>query len=171
LENSPALSILGNPPASPAGRTLGVLLGSGADAKLLRMLKRACKAAKVTLKVVAPAISGIRDSDGATIEVDEKLGGGPSVLFDAVAVLGDSGAEKSLKPFNPAVKDFLNDAHAHYKFIAFDPAADSLLTAMGRAEHQRDGGYIALAGTKQSTESFIEQLGALRYWPREDHGE
>ena len=39
------------------------------------------------LKLVAPEVGGVKDSAGTWHDADEKLEGGPSVLFDAVAVL------------------------------------------------------------------------------------
>jgi hypothetical protein len=39
------------------------------------------------LKLVAPEVGGVEASDGTWYEADEKLDGGPSVLFDAVAIL------------------------------------------------------------------------------------
>ena len=39
------------------------------------------------LKLVAPMVGGVEASDGSCIEADEKIDGGPSVLFDAVALL------------------------------------------------------------------------------------
>ena len=99
VATSPALSILANPPESFSGRKLGVLVSAGADAKTLRMLRRAADAEGMMLAVVAPTVEGMTDSDGDAIDVAEKIDGGPSVLFDAVAVvLAEDRADSDRRP-------------------------------------------------------------------------
>ena len=72
----------------------------------------------MTVAVVAPSVEGITDSEGTKIEVAEKIDGGPSVLFDAVAiVLADEHSDEMAA--HPGVKDFVSDAHAHQKFVAY----------------------------------------------------
>jgi hypothetical protein len=84
---SPALSILKNGPESFAGRKVGALVTDGVDSKLLQALQKALKKEGALLKLVAPEIGGVEASDGSWHEAAEKLEGGPSVLFDAVAIL------------------------------------------------------------------------------------
>src|SRR3546814_8157225 len=73
------------------------------------------------LKFVAPRIGGVEASDGSFIEGDEKIDGGPSVVFDAVAILlSDEGAKLLSK--ESTARDFAADAFAHLKFIAHSPA-------------------------------------------------
>ncbi len=86
LKPSPALSILKNGPETFAGRKVGALVTDGVDAKILAALAKAVKKEGAMLKLIAPEIGGISDSDGAMHPADEKLEGGPSVLFDAVAL-------------------------------------------------------------------------------------
>jgi len=43
--------------------------------------------AKVTVELVAPAVGGVEASDGHRVPADQKIDGGPSVLYDAVIVL------------------------------------------------------------------------------------
>lgn len=40
-----------------------------------------------TLEIVAPTIGGVQMNDGKSLKADHKFAGGPSVLFDAVAIL------------------------------------------------------------------------------------
>jgi catalase len=87
LEPSPALSIVLNGPGTFKGRTIGVLVSEGADADLLEALGAAAKAEGAMLKIVAPKIGGITDSAGTHWPADEKVDGGPSVLFDAIAIV------------------------------------------------------------------------------------
>ena len=53
-------------------------------------------AAGATLKIVAPKVGGAKGSNGQMIPADFQLAGGPSVLFDSVAVaLSQEGAQAS----------------------------------------------------------------------------
>src|SRR6185369_16532443 len=96
LKASKALSILLNPPASFAGRKVGALVTDGVDRALLDALKEALKAEGATLEIIAPTVGGVEASDGTLIAGDQKIGGGPSVLYDAVAVLLSADGVKML---------------------------------------------------------------------------
>ena len=87
------MSILGNAPGTFKGRKLGVLVSDGVDAGLLQAVQAAFKQEGAVVKLVAPMVGGVEASDGSWITADEKIDGGPSVVFDAVAVLlSDAGA-------------------------------------------------------------------------------
>lgn len=60
------------------------------------------------------------------------VGAGPSVLYDAVAILTSAEGADRLKA-HPAALDFIGDAWAHRKFIAWAPDADALMTEAGVA--------------------------------------
>ena len=163
LDPSPALSILANGPASFAGRKVGVLVTDGANGKLVDALRAAIEAEGATMEVVAPTIAGARLKDGTRLPADQKLGGGPSVLYDAVAVIASkSGVELLIG--EPAAKDFVSDAHAHCKFVAFSAEAAPLFAAIG-LDALMDGGYTALAGVKDAR-TFVTACRALRWWDR-----
>jgi len=84
------------------------------------------------------------------------------VLYDAVAVIvsADGAAELALQP--PA-KDFVADAHAHGKFVAYTSEAEALFAAAGVAE--LDEGYVKLGG-RGSAKRFVETCRDLRLWER-----
>jgi catalase len=160
---SPALSILKNPPPNFAGRRVGALVTDGVDAKLLQALAKAVKKEQAMLMLVAPEVGGVEASDGTWHEADEKLEGGPSVLFDAVALLPSAeGASQLLK--RPAARDFVADAVAHQKFIAFSKAAQPLLEKAGAPSP--DGGMIPLQQPKDC-ETFVQRCREVRFWKRE----
>src|SRR5690606_6255504 len=95
LPPSPALSILRNGLQSFEGRKVGALVSDGADGGLLRALEKALEAEGAMLELVAPAVGGIVTSDGTRVAANHNLDGGPSVLFDAVALLtSQDGAAK-----------------------------------------------------------------------------
>ena len=90
------------------------------------------------LKLVAPMVGGIEASDGTWIEADEKVDGGPSVLFDAVVLLpSQEGADLLAK--EPTARDFVADAFAHLKFIGYADQALPLLKKAGVFEDLRRG--------------------------------
>ena len=163
LPASDALSILKNGPDSFEGRKLGVLATDGADAALFKALKSAVKDAGGVVEIIAPQVGGVLASDGKKLEGDEKIDGGPSVLYDAVALLlSDEGASKLSS--EPPARDFVADAFAHCKFIGYTKAALPLMEKAGIADNL-DEGCIAL-GDGKSAKSFVGMLGQLRYWAR-----
>ena len=104
VEPSPALSILLNGPKSFAGRKLGVLVTDGADASLIAALQRAAKTEGAMVEIVGPNVTGVTLSDGELLVPDKIYEAGPSVLYDAVAlVVSEEWLEKLGE--NPAVRD------------------------------------------------------------------
>jgi catalase len=164
LAPSPALSIVERGPGSFAGRKLGILLTDGADAKLFDALVRAAAEADAVTEVVAPKIAGAVLSDGKLVPAKQKIDGGPSVLFDAVAVLA-SAEGAALLARDGAAKDFVNDAFGHCKFIAYSAEALALFEKVGLAA-DLDDGCFALSDLK-GARRFIAAAGQLRHWPRE----
>ena len=165
LPTSDALSIIKNCPDSFKGRKMGVLLSDGADAKILGALEKALKKEGSMLEIITPKIAGVTLSDGSRRDGDQKIGGGPSVLYDAVVVLA---AEKELKALKamPPVRDFIADAYAHKKFIGFNDATEPLISACTMEEDiDSDAGIVRL-GTVKDAGQFIETCRALRNWAR-----
>lgn len=164
LPPSPKLSIIQNGPNSFKGRKIGVLLSDGADAKLFAALKSAAAAEGTSVEVIAPTIGGVDLSDGSHVKANHKVGGGPSVLFDAVAVLlSPEGAEKLSS--DASAKDFVSDAYAHLKFIAYSEPATALFDKAGLGK-SIDNGFVAMSGSKDA-DTFIANCRAVRLWDRE----
>ncbi|WP_312794228.1 catalase [Tianweitania sp.] len=164
LAASPALSIIQRGPESFKGRKVGVLVSNGADAKLLKTLQSAIEKEGAIMEVIAPKVTGVEAADGTMIAGKHMIDGGPSVLFDAVAlVLSAEGAEHLVGEV--AARDFVADAFAHCKFIAFTPEAAPLLAKAG-VQADADEGLIALEGSK-AIDTFIESCRKLRLWARE----
>lgn len=164
LEPSPALSIIENGPKSFAGRKVGVLVSPGADATLLNKLQAEIEKEGATLEVVAPKVGGVEAADGSWIEGRHMIDGGPSVLFDAVAlILSEEGAERLTG--EAAARDFVADAFAHCKFIGFTSGAVPLLRKAG-VDPEADEGLIDLDEPKAISE-FIGSCRKLRLWSRE----
>ena len=83
------------------------------------------------------------------------------MLYDAVVILASAEGAAVLAD-DPAAKDFVTDAHAHSKFIAYHPAAQPLLDAAGV---EIDGGYIELE-RRPAIATFLEQCRSVRFWER-----
>jgi catalase len=164
LKESPALSILLNGPKSFAGRKIGALVSDGVDAGVLTALRSSAEKQGAMLKVVAPMVGGVTASDGSWIEAHEKIDGGPSVVFDAVAVLLSPEGATFLARESTA-RDFVADAFAHLKIIGFNDAAKPLLEKAGVLEH-RDEGVIPL-GAAGDVAAFLAACAQLRIWSRE----
>jgi catalase len=165
LEASPALSIVENGPQRFEGRKLGILVTDGSDAGILKALKAALDKQGATFEIIAPKVGGAKASDGSWIEADQMIDGGPSVLYDAIALLPAAAAIDDLVQESTA-RDFVADAFAHCKFIGYVEAAVPLLQKVGIAEADHDEGFIQLSSSKDAAH-FVGELGKLRVWGRE----
>ncbi len=162
IRESAALSILRNPPNTFEGRKLGVLLTDGADAKLVAALRSAVKKAGAQIEFITPRVGGVTADDGSLIEGHHQLGGAPSVLFDAVALVG-SDADIGTIVDHPAARDFVADAFAHMKFIGHVPAAKALLDKAGVAGP--DAGFVALDKATDATPPAARPRPPHPPWP------
>ncbi len=163
LSPSPKLSIVANGPNDFKGRKMGILLTDGSSAELFAGLTKALDAVGGLWEVVAPKIGGVTLDDGTRVAAKQKIDGGPSVLYDAVAVLPSSAGVAMLAK-DATAKDFVADAFAHCKFIGHSADAEALFQAAGMTD--RDEGFIALGKAKEA-KAFVAKCGELRFWPRE----
>ncbi|TBD27629.1 catalase [Rhizobium ruizarguesonis] len=164
LEPSPGLSIIERGPKRFEGRKLGILVSDGTDAAIFKALLAEITEQKATFEVIAPKIGGVTLSDGNWIEAHQMIDGGPSVLYDAVALLPSAeGTGDLLK--EATARDFVADAFVHCKFIGYVETALRLMQKAGIAD-SLDEGVIALGAAKDVT-TFIKALGKLRIWGRE----
>ena len=113
------------------------------------------------LKLIAPEIGGVKAIDGSWHAADEKLEGGPSVLFDSVAILTSKDGSSRLA-VSCAARDFIADAVAHQKFIAYVESASPLFERLGA---RIDDGFFRLNSTKDCA-AFVAQCRKLRFWDR-----
>lgn len=162
LEPSPALSILKKAKATLEGRKVGILITDGFDAGLLASIKKAVKTEKATAVLIAPKVGGAVDANGELTPADMSLSGGPSVFFDAVAILADEEQGNKLASEAAAV-DWVRDAFGHLKVIAHTPGVQPLLDKAGV---EPDDGVIALEGS-QAAGKFIKTAKGGRIWERE----
>ncbi|WP_232493279.1 catalase [Novosphingobium kaempferiae] len=165
LAPSDALSIVKQGPDSFAGRKLGILVTDEAPAAIVKALVSAVEKLPAVYEIVTPRVAGATLDDGTVIEGKQKIDGAPSVLYDAVAlVVSDDGATMLAK--DKTAKDFVNDAFAHGKFIAYTPQALPLMERAGIAPEDHDEGLVAL-DKAAAAKGFLDTCSALRLWDRE----
>ena len=162
LKPSSALSIIANGPQRFEGRKLGILVTDGADAAAARGAQGGDAGGGRDGRTRRP--EGRRrhpQRRHASLPADHRIDGGPSVLFDAVAIL-PSADGAALLANEAAARDFVADAYAHAKFIAVGAAAGPLLEKAGV---EKDNGIFALDG--KDVDAFVQACGQLRFWERE----
>ena len=164
LKPSPALSIVLNGPKTFKGRKIGVLVSDGVDAGLLSSLKSAASKEGVTVEVVAPTVGGVKASNGSMVKADYKINGGPSILFDAVAIMVSKNGAQQLSKESTA-KDFVSDAYAHLKFVGYTGSALPLLEKAG-VKSSMDNGFVLLSHG-QDAAKFLNACKQVRVWNRE----
>jgi catalase len=163
LKASPLLSISLNGPKTFTGRKIGALISDGVDAELITALRNALDQEGALLELVAPVIGGVKANDGSLIEAHQAIAGGPSVLYDAVAILMSDDAARQLIN-NPAARDFVSDAFAHAKFVGYTGSALPMLKGV-LDDGDLDGGFFEVE-TAASVTNFVKACRSLRFWER-----
>ncbi|XJJ70087.1 catalase (plasmid) [Novosphingobium sp. BL-8A] len=164
LAPSDALSIIKNGPSSFKGRKLGILLSDEADASLFDALVKAVDKVGAVYEIVAAKVGGVALSDGTRVAAKQKIDGGPSVLFDAVAIIvSEEGG--ILLGDDATAQDFVRDAFGHGKFIGLSAGAEPILSKGGIAGNL-DEGCVRLESARDAA-AFVDTIAALRHWPRE----
>ena len=131
---------------------------------MVRALQEAAKSAGAMVEIIAPHVAGAKLSDGKMMAADQKIDGGPSVVYDAVALVMDEAAARNFGEDKPSI-DFVSDAFAHAKFIAYVPETMALLEGAGVAKRMDDG-FIELS-KPAAAKDFIARCAKLRFWDRE----
>jgi len=165
VKPSPALGLLGKAKETLEGRVVAALVGDGVDGARLAALRAAVEAAGAKLQLVARTITGVKQRDGARVQVDHAMPGGASVLFDAVAILPGKAGLAALRRESAAL-DFVRDAYAHLKVIAFDGDGEELLRAAGLTAAEGDAGLVRLSRQTDAAR-FVATAKKGRVWARE----
>ena len=156
LAPSPALSILAKAVPTLKGRKVGILIADGTDAAEIQALTKDIEAQGGKVAIIAPKVGGAEAADGKPMVAHFQLAGGPSVLFDAVAIVVSAAGAEMLEKEAAAVA-FVHDAFQHLKVIGHNKAAMGLLTKAGV---KADEGVVALGG-------FAKAAAGGRIWERE----
>ena len=89
---------------------------------------------------------------------NEKIDGGPSVVFDAVALVMGKAAATKMKD-DKCSQDFIFDAVAHANFIGYVPEVQPLLDAVSLSD-KLDNGFFDLASTpRMNTSARVRRCG------------
>jgi catalase len=159
VSSSPKLSIIKNSPQSLMGRRISILIGEGADAKLFKALVNEIEKEKADYTLICPSISGVSLNDGSKVRANEKMGGAPAVLFDAIVMMGGKWPLSE----NPKMYEFISDAYSNFKYIGYGPEMESLLT-----QHpliKLDKGCIQFK-SPADVSLFIQSCRVIRFWDR-----
>ena len=172
IDTSDALSMLKSEVGKDTivTRQIAFLCAEGVNAKSVQNMKTALKNAGAVVKVVAPHLGTIISAEGTEIPVDQSYLTAASVLFDAVFVPAGKGI-LALKN-NLEVKEFLNDAYKHCKFIAAEGHGIEILPFVNNNDKERsirDVGILVSdqLGDEYLAASFIDALAKHRFWERE----
>ncbi len=161
LEESPALRLYEKYEDTLAGRKVGILLAAGFDAQLKSALVAAIEKQKAKAAIVTTKIEGEVDSTGATTAADMFLRGTPSVVFDAVVVLGGPDGDKALASNHGAVS-FLMDANRHCKAIGWHG-----IPSLAKKTGMEAGPGLIDFGGKAKVKDFVDAAKKGRFWERE----
>jgi catalase len=161
---SPSLSILKRAIPTVKGRVVGCLVSDGADGALVESLQKELEAQGAKVAIIAPKIGGVKLASGKMLEAAHTVVGGPSVLFDAVAVIASADGAALLSK-ESAAQAFLRDAYAHLKVIGYNAASQPLFDESGLSG-KSDAGFVQLDG-KGGVPSFVATAAKHRIWDRE----
>ncbi|MFA0962928.1 catalase [Roseivirga sp. BDSF3-8] len=165
LKPSDPLSILKNTPDNFRGRKIGILVSEGFEAEAVKALKEAAEKAGAMVEMVGPRVAGVTCSEGKSHQMDEKVDGGPSVMYDAVAVIGSKEGIEDLAAMPPA-REFVANSYAHYKFVAYNEAAMPLFEKTGLPK-SLDKGFMNLSNGSSAAD-FLDTCKKLRFWDRKE---
>ncbi len=158
LPTSEPLQTIGRTPKSLKARMIGILVAEGSKHSEIQKFEEAAMAEGARVKIVAPNKEVTLD-DGTIIQADERVAGGPSVMFDAVvSIIMPDQAKKLAK--DSATLDWFNDAYVHCKAIAYCGATDEFI--LSKLPVEKDAFVTPLA----EIDSFIENAKS-RLWERE----
>lgn len=158
LPTSEPLQTIGRTPKSLKARMIGILVAEGSKHSEIKKFEEAAMAEGARVKIVAPNKEVTLD-DGTIIQADERVAGGPSVMFDAVvSIIMPDQAKKLAK--DSATLDWFNDAYVHCKAIAYCGATDEFI--LSKLPVEKDAFVTPLA----ELDSFIENAKS-RLWERE----
>jgi catalase len=160
-----SLSILANGPQNFNGRKLGIIIADGTDAAIFKNFLTVFKKAGAVVEIIVPQVGGAKLSDGSMVAGNQNIEGAPSVLYDAVAILL-SKTNINLVAKKPALRDFISDAFAHFKFIAYDSSVTAIFKKIGLFD-DLDKGCVNIK-TKEDVSKFAKLCEKVRFWQREE---
>jgi catalase len=159
-KTSPALSLLNRVKPGIRTRKIALLAAPGSDGAAIKQLQQALRGEGATPMLIAPTLAEI---DG--IAPDATIAGLPSVMFDALIVVGGAAGAEALA-LSGDVRHFVLEACKHLKAIAALGAGRDVLAAAQLPDHA-DG--VVTGDDKQRADvlkAFIEAAEQHRVWSR-----
>ena len=145
------------------GRKVAVLVATGVDATGVNAVRKALEGGGATVKLLAPRLGDLIDSDGKPMAVDHSLPTVSSVLFDAVFVAGGKASATALCADANAVL-FVKEAYKHGKAIAASGDGAMLVTRAARSagapDDQFQGPGVLLASASAVGDEFVKRFVA-----------
>jgi catalase len=128
---SPALSLMARPgDGSIRTRRIAILVADGIEGRAAEALHAGLSAEGAVPRYIGVRLGSVRTDAGKTLEVEATLETTPSVLFDAVAVLGGKAAVTVLVNTGHAL-EFIKDQYRHAKPILALGEAATLVESAG----------------------------------------
>ena len=170
-----ALSMASTRKFAVVGRKVALLAAAGVDGKGIKAMRQTLEAEGATVKVIAPRLGDISDSDGKPVNVDHSLPTVSSVLFDAVFIPGGKVSVATLCADANAVL-FVKEAYKHGKAIAASGDGDMLVTTAARSSGASDSQFqgpgvllsSGLAVSNEFTKQFVAAIAMHRFAERKD---
>jgi catalase len=159
-KESPALSLLNREKPGIKTRKIALLAAPGSDGGAIRKLQQALQGEGAAPMLIAPTLAAI---DG--LAPDATIAGLPSIMFDAVIVVGGDAGAKALAQSGDA-RHFVLEAFKHLKAIAALGAGRDVLAAAHLPDHA-DG--VVTGDDKQVADvltAFIKAAEQHRVWSR-----
>ena len=174
-EADAALSMANTRKVSIVGRKIAVLSAAGVDATGVKVLRKALEAGGATVKVVAPRLGELTDSEGKPVNVDHSLPTVSSVLFDAVFIPGGKSSAAALCADANAVL-LVKEAYKHGKAIAASGDGAMLVTRAAQSAGASDGqfqgpGVLLSSGSTVDgafVKRFVTAIAGHRFAERKD---
>ncbi len=153
-------------------RKVAILCTDGVDGNSIESMKNALTGKGAQVKIVAPHLGTIKDSNGKELKVDESFSTTGSVLFDALYVPSGAESINTLKTKGKAVH-FLNETYKHCKPIAIEGNGRELIDftyfsdILEGNQSEVEGVFISEQVSVELSKKFIEAIAKHRFWERQ----
>jgi catalase len=172
VERSPALSLFAQPgDGSIAGRRIAVLLGGSADMGKADTVEMSLRNAGATVCFLGTRLGRPRGMGDMDPRPTATLDSSPSVLFDAMVILGSTKVARPLATV-PAAVDFVQEQYRHCKTILLLDEGKEVLERAGASSllgnDTPDAGVVAVKDDNltEALDLFIEAVGKHRHYAR-----
>jgi len=170
VSESPALSLFARPGEEGIKtRRIAILVADGCDVGPATALAASLMAAGAVPRFLGSRLGVVTGADETTLEVDAPIDGAPSVLHDAVVLVGGEAAAARLIA-DGRVLEFVKDQYRHCKTILAIGTGERVLTACGidvlLPDGRPDPGII-LEDDASSANAFIAAVARHRHFERE----